>query len=66
MANAPIFISVVEAGRMLGIGRSRVYELLSQDRLTAVRLGGRRLVKVESIHALAAALEAEASANVAA
>ncbi|RED17496.1 excisionase family DNA-binding protein [Parasphingopyxis lamellibrachiae] len=48
-----IFISIHEAGKALGIGRSKCYELISEGRLETAYLGRRRLVKVESVKALA-------------
>ena len=41
---------------MIGVGRTRTYELINEGKLEAVRLGGRRLVVVESINKFAASL----------
>jgi hypothetical protein len=48
---APVYVSVAEAARMLGVGRASIYNHLSE--LETTRFGGRRLVKVASILALA-------------
>jgi excisionase family DNA binding protein len=37
--SAPVFISVAEAGRLLGVGRCRAYELVRDGHLPAVRMG---------------------------
>jgi len=49
----PILISIPDAGRALGIGRSKIYELLNSGDLETVTIGRRRLVRVESVKALA-------------
>ena len=48
-----LLCSVVEAGKTLGIGRSKVYELISNGGLKTVTIGRRRLVLVGSVRALA-------------
>lgn len=47
-----LLVAIPEAARMLGIGRSSVYRLLSQGKLAAVKMNQRRLVVVASIRAL--------------
>lgn len=51
--SAPLLCSVTEAARKLGIGRSKAYDLISQGRLETVTIGRRRLVRSDSIRALA-------------
>lgn len=41
--------SISDAAKMLGLGRSFVYELLAQKRLRAVKSGSRTLVLTDSI-----------------
>jgi excisionase family DNA binding protein len=53
-----ILVSIPDAAKALGIGRSKVYELVGEGRLETVTIGRRRLVRVESIRALAEAAEA--------
>ena len=48
----PIAISIEDARKALGIGRTKLYELVGQGRLKTLRVGRRRLVVVASIHAL--------------
>ena len=49
----PLLCSIPEAASVLGISRSTAYELISQRRLLTVQIGRRRLVKTESIRAIA-------------
>jgi excisionase family DNA binding protein len=44
--------SVADAARMLGVGRTKLYDMLAKGELLSMRIGTRRLVKVESIKAL--------------
>lgn len=48
-----ILISIPDAAKALGLGRSKFYELISEGRVETVRIGRRRLVRVESVRALA-------------
>ena len=48
-------ISISEAAKALSLGRTTIYAMIADGRLEAFRLGRRRLVKVASIRALAAA-----------
>lgn len=47
----PLLLSVDEAARLLGIGRTVVYRLLSQGNLRSVKVGGRRLVPRSAVDA---------------
>lgn len=49
----PILISVSRAGEILGLGRTKVYELLNSGRLKSTRIGGRRLVEFASAESFA-------------
>jgi excisionase family DNA binding protein len=44
--------SISEAARSLGVGRTKLYELIAKRELVSIRIGTRRLVKVDSIEAL--------------
>ena len=48
----PIATTVGETCRLTGLGRTKVYELISQQQLKSVAVGKRRLVLLESIEAL--------------
>jgi len=49
-----LLCSITDAAGALGLGRSKLYELISEGRLETVLIGRRRLVRVESLRALAA------------
>lgn len=49
----PVLCSIADAARMLGIGRTKAYELIEEGALATVSIGARRLVKVHSIKRLA-------------
>ncbi|CAN1496254.1 excise, DNA binding domain, excisionase family [Sphingomonadaceae bacterium] len=44
----PIFISVTETASVLGLGRTKIYQLLNSGDLSSTRIGGRRLVEFAS------------------
>ena len=46
-------LSISQAAEALSIGRSKTYELISQGRLLTVTIGRRRLVKADSVRAIA-------------
>jgi excisionase family DNA binding protein len=50
-----MLISIPDAAKALGLGRSKIYELLDLNggRLETVTIGRRRLVRVHSVRALA-------------
>lgn len=47
-----LLVSVPEAGRLLGIGRTRAFRLVNANYLISVKIGRSRLVLMSSIHAL--------------
>lgn len=49
----PILVTVADATRMLGIGRTQLYSLISNGKLSSRVIGRRRLIRVESIRAFA-------------
>ncbi len=52
----PINVSILDAARILGIGRSKLYELINDGALETVKLGTRTLVRVASIKAFSDSL----------
>jgi excisionase family DNA binding protein len=48
----------IDAARALGIGRTKLYELIGTGKLRTVKLGRRTLVRTDSIRALVDTLEA--------
>lgn len=45
----PLAVDIAEACRLTGIGRSKLYELLSAGVISSAKVGKRRLVLVESL-----------------
>ena len=48
----PFTTSIIEAARALSLGRTSIYALIDEGRLDTIKIGRRRLIKVESIRAL--------------
>nr|WP_168070634.1 helix-turn-helix domain-containing protein [Sphingomonas kaistensis] len=48
-----LLVSIPDAGTMLGLGRSKIYELLTEGRLESVTIGRRRLIRLDSVRLLA-------------
>jgi excisionase family DNA binding protein len=49
----PVLCSIADAARLLGIGKTKAYELIDCGVLATITIGARRLVKMESIKRLA-------------
>ena len=49
----PILLSIEKAAEALSIGRSKTYQLISEGRLLTVSIGRRRLVRLDSVPAVA-------------
>lgn len=45
--------SIQQAADALSIGRSKAYELIAEGKLLTITIGRRRLVKAESVRAIA-------------
>ncbi len=45
-------VRIADATKMLGIGRSKLYELIGAGEVETIKLGTATLILVESIHAL--------------
>ena len=48
-----LLCSIPDAAKALGLGRSKLYELISDGRLETVTIGRRRLVRAQSLRAFA-------------
>ena len=48
----PISVTISEACRVSGLGRSSIYELIKQQKLKTTAIGRRRLVLFESLEHL--------------
>ena len=49
----PLLYSIHEAANLLRIGRSKTYELIAAGKILTVTIGRRRLIKAESVRAIA-------------
>jgi len=49
----PILVSINEAAKLLGLGRTSIYALINEGKLETSQIGRRNLVKVASIEELA-------------
>lgn len=47
-----LLCSIADAGKALGVGRSTVYTLIADKALATVRIGRRRLIRVDSVRSL--------------
>ncbi len=52
----PLLVTVPEACRLIGAGRTTLYALVGEGRLVAKKLGARTLIDVASIESLADSL----------
>jgi len=59
----PLLVDVKEAGRMLGIGRTRVYELLNEGAFRSVTIGKLRRVLVADLEAYVRGLAGDGGVN---
>lgn len=50
--NDQYLCSVSDAAKMLSVGRTKIYDMLAKGQISSMRIGSRRLVKVDSIKAL--------------
>ena len=48
----PITVTVAGAKKALGLGHTKIYELIGENRLKTVKVGRRTLVTTDSIRAL--------------
>lgn len=46
--------SIADAAKALSLGRTSIYALISEGRLETIKIGRRRLIKVDSIRRLLA------------
>lgn len=50
----PLLLSIREASTLLGIGYSTLFALVRSEQIPSVKIGGRRLLRVEDVRNLAA------------
>ena len=51
-APAPVSVSPEDAGRLIGLGRTKVFELIREGDLRVAKIGRRTLIPVSELHAL--------------
>ena len=49
----PLCLSINDTAHALGIGRTKIYELINAGQLETVKIGRRTLVRIASIRAIA-------------
>ena len=47
----PLAVSPAEAARLIGVGRTRLYEAITSGELPSLKLGTRRLIKLADLEA---------------
>lgn len=59
----PILVGIPEAARLMGLGRSKLYQILNEGELNLIKLGGRSLVSVDELRSYVAEKLAKAAAR---
>lgn len=59
---SPVLLSIAHTAQMLGIGKTKTYELISEGLLDTVQIGTRRLVTIASIKRLIETAQANEAA----
>lgn len=54
----PLTVTVASARNALGIGTTKIYELIADGQLRTIKIGRRTLIRTESIYALVEKLAA--------
>ncbi len=54
----PLAVSPAEAAQMLGLGRTKFYELMGANEIASMKIGTRRLIRVSALEDWLAAQEA--------
>ncbi|MER7129426.1 helix-turn-helix domain-containing protein [Streptosporangium saharense] len=52
-----LLVSASEASQMLGIGKTKIYELMASGELRSVKIGRSRRIPVEALTAFVSAIE---------
>jgi excisionase family DNA binding protein len=52
----PVAFTTTEAARSLGIGKTKLFQLIGRGELPAIRLGGRTLIRRQDLEAFTAQL----------
>lgn len=57
----PIFVSIDDGARAIGVKRTKFYSIVNEGRIPLVKIGRKSLVSVESLKSFAATLTAQAA-----
>ena len=57
MVPSDLAVSVEDAAKLIGIGRTEIYKAIKQGSLASLKIGKRRLIRVETLREWLAALE---------
>lgn len=60
MSASPELVNIPDAARMASISRSKLYEFIGSGELPTVKLGTRRLIRLETLRAWIASKEMQA------
>ena len=66
IAQAPaerVAVSPGEAAKLIGVGRTKIYELISSGALRSVKVGARRLITMTALQEWISSLESNADAS---
>ena len=56
VSTMPLLVDVLEAGRLLSVSRSCIFQLIADNKIASVKVDRRRRVIVASLHAYIASL----------
>ena len=62
-ASHRLAVAPAEAARMLGLGKTKLYELMAANELASIKIGTRRLIRVAVLEAWLTAQEAPENAS---
>jgi excisionase family DNA binding protein len=57
MAPSGLAVRVEDAAKLVGIGRTEIYKAIKEGSLASLKIGKRRLIRVEALREWLAALE---------
>lgn len=57
----PLFVTLRTGSRITGLGHTKLYELLDAGAIESVKVGGRRLIKYESLKKIGTPVPAKAA-----
>jgi excisionase family DNA binding protein len=59
----PLLVGIPEAARLIGLGRSKLYQILNDGEISLIKLGGRSLISVDELRSYVADKLAKAAAR---